>query len=174
MHQDSVIPSEGGATCDGVAEGEAASDAVVEGSPDVGDSRRSALSGEVGGSFDSALRASLKRLEAGMRDEVKPRQSGAAGAALWRRVGVAAGLLALGGAVAVFLVRGGADEEVGIGTGFFDSVAELRLRYEFRREIAPYLGVSWGGAFNDTADLIEAEGGDATGFSVVAGLRVWF
>lgn len=67
-----------------------------------------------------------------------------------------------------------ADEEVGIGAGFFDSVAELRLRYEFRREIAPYLGVSWGGAFNDTAELIEAEGGDATGFSVVAGLRIWF
>ena len=49
----SVIPSGGGAACAGVAEREAASDAVVEGSPEAGDSRRSAFSGEVGGSFDS-------------------------------------------------------------------------------------------------------------------------
>jgi len=67
-----------------------------------------------------------------------------------------------------------ADRELGIGRGFFDSVAEIRLRYEFRREFAPYLGLSWGGAFGDTADLVEEGGGDPRELSIVAGLRLWF
>lgn len=67
-----------------------------------------------------------------------------------------------------------ADEELGIGEGLFDSVAELRLRYEFRREFAPYIGVSWGGDFGGTADLVKKEGRDATGVSLVAGFRFWF
>lgn len=66
------------------------------------------------------------------------------------------------------------DEAIGIGRGFFDSVAELRLRYEFRREFAPYLGISWGGDFNDTAKLTERAGDDPRDFAVVAGIRVWF
>ncbi len=66
------------------------------------------------------------------------------------------------------------DREVGIGSGFFDCVAELRLRYEIRREFAPYLGVSWGGDFNDTADLVEEAGGDPRELAVVAGFRAWF
>jgi copper resistance protein B len=67
-----------------------------------------------------------------------------------------------------------ADEAVGIGKGFFDSVAELRLRYEVRREFAPYLGISWGGDFGDTAKLVEAAAEDPRGLAVVAGFRVWF
>ncbi len=71
-------------------------------------------------------------------------------------------------------VAASSDREVGIGRGFFDSVAELRLRYEIRREFAPYLGVSWGGDFNDTADLVEREGGNPREFALVAGFRAWF
>ncbi|MEO0437008.1 MAG: copper resistance protein B [Pseudomonadota bacterium] len=71
-------------------------------------------------------------------------------------------------------LAGSDDRELGLGRGFFDSVAELRLRYEFRREIAPYIGISWGGDFNRTADLIEQSGEDPQGFAIVAGLRVWF
>ncbi len=71
-------------------------------------------------------------------------------------------------------VAASSDREVGIGSGFFDSVAELRLRYEIRREFAPYLGVSWGGDFNDTADLVEREGGDPREFALIAGFRAWF
>lgn len=67
-----------------------------------------------------------------------------------------------------------ADEDLELGRGFFDSVAELRLRYEFRREFAPYLGVSWGGAFGDTADLVKQRGEQPREFSVVAGIRLWF
>ncbi|MDJ0879085.1 MAG: copper resistance protein B [Halieaceae bacterium] len=71
-------------------------------------------------------------------------------------------------------VAAAGDSAVGIGRGFFDSVAELRLRYEIRREFAPYLGISWGGDFNNTADLVKSEGGDPREFAVVAGFRAWF
>ncbi|MFK8041067.1 copper resistance protein B [Congregibacter sp.] len=71
-------------------------------------------------------------------------------------------------------IAASADEAIGIGKGFYDSVAELRLRYEVRREFAPYVGVSWGGDFNDTAELMTAEGNDAREFAVVAGFRIWF
>lgn len=67
-----------------------------------------------------------------------------------------------------------ADEAIGIGRGFFDSVAELRLRYEFRREFAPYIGLSWGGDFGDTADFRENPEDDSRELSLVAGFRMWF
>lgn len=35
------------------------------------------------------------------------------------------------------------DEAVGIGSGFSDMELGLRLRYEIRREFAPYIGVNW-------------------------------
>lgn len=66
------------------------------------------------------------------------------------------------------------DLEVGIRRGVFDSVAELRLRYEFRREFAPYVGLSWGGDFGDTARVVERGGDDPRGWAVVFGLRGWF
>ncbi len=50
----------------------------------------------------------------------------------------------------------------------------LRLRYEIRREFAPYLGVSWSRKLGDTADLVRAEGGDTGLLAVVAGLRLWY
>ena len=36
--------------------------------------------------------------------------------------------------------------------------AGLRLRYEIRREVAPYLGIIWSGAFSDTADTVHTTG----------------
>lgn len=58
--------------------------------------------------------------------------------------------------------------------GLFDSVFELRLRYEIRREFAPYIGLSWGGDFGSTADLLEDRGEDPRGLAIVAGVRAWF
>ena len=66
------------------------------------------------------------------------------------------------------------DEEIGVGRGVFDSFAELRLRYEIRRQFAPYLGISWGGDFHHSADFTATEGGDPREFAVVAGIRIWF
>jgi copper resistance protein B len=71
-------------------------------------------------------------------------------------------------------VYGSDDPERLIGAGLSDLALGLRLRYEFRREIAPYLGVSWSKRFGDSADLAEAAGEDADEISFVAGVRIWF
>ncbi|HEU4781661.1 MAG TPA: copper resistance protein B [Steroidobacteraceae bacterium] len=66
------------------------------------------------------------------------------------------------------------DPERLIGAGLSDLELGLRLRYEFRREVAPYVGVSWSKAFGDSADLVRQAGEDPDEFSLVAGVRLWF
>ncbi len=66
------------------------------------------------------------------------------------------------------------DPARGLGSGLSDLTAGLRLRYEIRREFAPYLGVEWSSRFGDTADLARLEGGDRRETALVAGLRFWF
>ncbi|KQM23892.1 MULTISPECIES: copper resistance protein B [unclassified Sphingomonas] len=62
----------------------------------------------------------------------------------------------------------------GTGAGLSDIAAGLRLRYEGRREVAPYIGVAWERRFGATARFARARGGDSGGISVVAGVRAWF
>jgi len=64
--------------------------------------------------------------------------------------------------------------ERGVGSGLNDIELGLRLRYEFVREFAPYIGVSWEKAFGETADLLEDEGEDDDNLAGVAGIRFWF
>ena len=45
-----------------------------------------------------------------------------------------------------------------LGSGLSDLTTGLRLRYEIRREFAPYIGVEWGGKFGGTADYARAAG----------------
>lgn len=65
------------------------------------------------------------------------------------------------------------DAENLIGAGLSGLEFGLRLRYEIRREFAPYLGVSWAGHFGETADLRRAAGMDADEFTWLAGIRAW-
>jgi copper resistance protein B len=65
-------------------------------------------------------------------------------------------------------------EEYGVGQGFNDIELGLRLRYEIRREFAPYIGVSWNRKLGETADLAEAEGEDIDVTSFVVGVKMWF
>ena len=65
-----------------------------------------------------------------------------------------------------FDVYGKDDAENAIESGLADSELGLRLRYEFRRELAPYIGVVW------TRNYHERDDRDDVRF--VAGLRVWF
>lgn len=65
-------------------------------------------------------------------------------------------------------------EEFGVGEGFNDIELGLRLRYEIRREFAPYVGVSWAAKFGETADLARREGDDADAVSLLLGIRIWF
>lgn len=66
------------------------------------------------------------------------------------------------------------DAERAIGSGFSEVSAGIRLRYEIRREIAPYIGIEWAGVFGDTKDYAEAAGEDSSETRFVAGLRFWF
>ena len=66
------------------------------------------------------------------------------------------------------------DERAGIGSGLADLTAGLRLRYEIRRELAPYVGVEWNGLYGDTADLARAAGNETRETGLVAGVRFWF
>lgn len=73
-----------------------------------------------------------------------------------------------------FEVYGRADRERLIGTGLSTGELGLRLRYEFRREFAPYVGVVWTRKFFGTADQARAAGEDVAGTRLAVGLRTWF
>ena len=64
-------------------------------------------------------------------------------------------------------------EDWGVGSGLNDVELGLRLRYEIRREFAPYVGVSWLNRFGGTRDLARAEGEPTSEALVVFGLRLW-
>jgi copper resistance protein B len=64
--------------------------------------------------------------------------------------------------------------ELGIGSGISDIELGLRLRYEFAREFAPYVGVNWERKLGDTARFARAEGDRASATSLVMGVRFWF
>ena len=61
-----------------------------------------------------------------------------------------------------------------IGSGFSSAELGLRLRYDIRREFAPYLGVNYERSFGRTADLVRATGGEVEETTIVLGLRAWF
>jgi copper resistance protein B len=65
-------------------------------------------------------------------------------------------------------------DEFDVGAGLNDIELGLRLRYEIKREFAPYIGVSWTNKFGGTADIAREEGERTDDFSVLAGVRVWF
>ncbi len=66
------------------------------------------------------------------------------------------------------------DPANGLGSGLADAELGLRLRYEIRREFAPYIGIHWERKFGRTADLAREAREDLDEVSFVAGLRAWF
>lgn len=73
-----------------------------------------------------------------------------------------------------FNVYGQNDAETGLGSGLADSSFGLRLRYEIRREFAPYLGYRWSAKHGRTAKIARSAGEPAHDRGWVAGVRVWF
>ncbi|MDE2249180.1 MAG: copper resistance protein B [Xanthomonadaceae bacterium] len=61
-----------------------------------------------------------------------------------------------------------------IGAGLSDVRLGWRLRYEIRREFAPYLGIDWVRRVGTTADYARADGQGVFDQQVVAGFRIWF
>jgi copper resistance protein B len=76
--------------------------------------------------------------------------------------------------VVEFNLFGKTDVERGFGAGLSTVDGELRLRYEIRREFAPYIGIRWRDTFGDTSRLAAAAGESAGSRRLVAGLRLWF
>ena len=64
--------------------------------------------------------------------------------------------------------------ELEVGSGLTSVTAGLRLRYEIRKEFAPYVGVEWSRSFGDTADYAKARGDDADATRFVVGIKAWF
>jgi len=70
--------------------------------------------------------------------------------------------------------HGKGDPERELGSGLSDLVVGVRLRYEIRREFAPYVGIEWAGKFGGTADYVRAAGESTKETRWVAGVRFWF
>ncbi|KAK51869.1 copper resistance protein B CopB [Bordetella bronchiseptica E014] len=71
-------------------------------------------------------------------------------------------------------VYGKDDKARGIGAGLSDASFSLRLRYEITREVAPYVGVSFGRKFGKTASYASEEGESRSERAIMAGVRIWF
>lgn len=70
-------------------------------------------------------------------------------------------------------VFGKSDPERGVGAGLSTTDIGFRLRYEFKREIAPYVGVAWRNSWGETKDLAEATDEPTGGPRFVVGIRFW-
>jgi copper resistance protein B len=71
-------------------------------------------------------------------------------------------------------VASASDPARGSGAGITTSDLGLRLRYEVRRELAPYVGVTWLRQHGETAALARQTGRPDGTTRFVAGLRGWF
>lgn len=69
---------------------------------------------------------------------------------------------------------GKSDPERDVGAGLSTTNLGFRLRYEIKREFAPYLGITWNNKWGKTADFAEAAGESTGGARFVTGLRLWF
>ncbi len=61
------------------------------------------------------------------------------------------------------------DPKMGLGSGLSSIETGLRLRYEFIREFAPYIGMTWERTFGNTYDYTPVNE-----TSLVVGVRFWF
>jgi len=66
------------------------------------------------------------------------------------------------------------DEIARMGSGLSDVELGLRLRYEIRREFAPYIGLNWSKKFGNSANFSRLDGLDVSDTEFVLGFRAWF
>ena len=65
-------------------------------------------------------------------------------------------------------------ERFGVGRGLGRIESGVRVRYELKRQFAPYWGVEWQKAVGGTGRMLREAGGDAGGWALTGGLRLWF
>ena len=61
-------------------------------------------------------------------------------------------------------------EPLRVGSGMGKTELALRLRYEIKREFAPYVGVSWERHFGQTKEMV----GERDLINFLVGLKTWF
>ncbi len=66
------------------------------------------------------------------------------------------------------------DPQRRIGSGISDVQFGLRLRYEIRRQFAPYIGVNWVRRLGTSADYARQDHQPVLDRQIVAGVRIWF
>jgi copper resistance protein B len=66
------------------------------------------------------------------------------------------------------------DPQRRIGRGISDVQFGLRLRYEIRRQLAPYVGVNWVRRVGTSADYARQDRQPVLDRQIVAGVRIWF
>lgn len=59
-----------------------------------------------------------------------------------------------------------------MGSGFTDLELGARLRYEFTREIAPYIGVTWDRRLGETATFVKRNDEPTSSVYFVGGVRL--
>jgi copper resistance protein B len=64
--------------------------------------------------------------------------------------------------------------DAGVGSGVSTAELGLRLRYEIRRDFAPYVGLNLGKRFGRTAGFARAARDDVSDTTLVLGVRGWF
>ncbi len=74
---------------------------------------------------------------------------------------------------AEFNLYGKRDAERGVGSGLSDVTVGMRLRYEFSRQFAPYVGVEWAGKYGGSKEFMRAAGEKSSGTRWVAGVCFW-
>jgi len=65
-------------------------------------------------------------------------------------------------------------EELEIGPGLAALEFSVRLRYEIRRELAPYIGLAWHTLSGGTRDIAKIEGSPRDVTALFVGVRFWF
>lgn len=63
---------------------------------------------------------------------------------------------------------------IGVGSGLSDAELGMRLRYDFRREFSPYVGVQFKRTFGATRRYLREAGDRSGGWSFLTGIRAWF
>lgn len=66
------------------------------------------------------------------------------------------------------------DAERNLGSGLSEITSGVRLRYEIRRQLAPYIGLEWDNKFGNTADYARLAGEKSSETRLVAGVQFWF
>ena len=66
------------------------------------------------------------------------------------------------------------DPRAGMGAGLSDLDTGLRLRYEIRRQFAPYIGIAYDKKYGQTASFVRDAGDRVEDLRFVAGIRVGY